>query len=192
MPNFRGTLFFTVFNWGWSENYNLLIDTVVDAEAQLASILTSRLSMMLPECTYIGGRVHNTDVKNDYNPLTGTLAPPKAGTYTGTGTPHTMEEWTFRLAFKAVAGSIRATRFLGGIPGDQVVNGVYTPTTAFATEVTAFSSLMDAGVACLATKNKTPPPNFTFTPIASFTLVGLRSRKAGRPFVPFRGRRAIA
>jgi hypothetical protein len=192
MPNYAVYLFGEVQGNGWSESYPMVASTAAAAAVTLSSILDARKAMMLPDAAFTGGRISDTDIKNDSWPLGITF--PVVGTYTATGITTTYNP---QIALREIAyagGLRRGSRWIRALPEDQLnASGAYTPTGPWATLLFDLNNLIIANVS-IATKLKGAivPPFYLYSTITAIDTKRAEARAIGRPFGLRRGRRLIA
>lgn len=191
-----GTLFFQDTKSqpaaGWSETYWLTGTDYSMAESNLSQIATARYALLTDSIDWIGGRVSDRTVRGDAL----VLVPPgiggvQPGTFGGVGAPST-SPWTAILLRLEATPMYHASRFLHGVPANQISGEAYLPTTAFETALTAYSNALIAN-ARLRVRDKTvPPPRpFVYRTITSVHDLRLAKRDIGRPFGLSHGRRLI-
>jgi hypothetical protein len=177
--------------YGFSETYPIQASDPATCQTILAPIFAARVATLTPDNYLAGSRISDTDVKGDFWPTQ--LAKDTPGTFGSSD--HTFQIPEAALAWKGQAPPFKqGTRWLHAIPNSQMVNGVYTPLTAWTTAVTAFLNLLIAGQVCIATRLKTAvvPPFYFYLPIINGTPLRLAKRNVGRPFGLPVGRRLVA
>lgn len=189
MPNFIGSVFMERDPAGWTENYFLQVADYTTCIGLVQQMNTLRMALALPDVLARALRVSNVEIFRDSQ--LATLTTP-AGTYVGTGTPHTsFPELCLRLRCEASPGK-RSSRFLHCIPSDNIVGDAYTPTAGFTTALNAFKNNFIPGFYMASrTGSRAVPPIYTFTALTAVIPTFLTTRRVGRPINLYRGRRRI-
>jgi len=195
MPiNAKATYFWSSeYDEGWSESFYLQGTDLAACKTIADTILTQLLALRDPTQTMVWARVSDVAVKGDSLLLSGPTAFPCAGTYTpGAGAKNLEADSAIKLRLNATA-SIKNLIFLRGLTTDALTGRSYQPVTAFDT---AFNNLLTQIVTTtpVYVRHRTsvgPPPTYSYTVINEAVVVGVTSRKPGRPFGIVRGRRTI-
>lgn len=189
---FMGTLFFNVYQFGFSETYPIEDTDYASAAAKLLAIKNDRLALAVNDVELVGARLSDTDTKNDSYPLGWSF--PQAGTFATTPTDLTYNA-EVALRIRIFGGALkRSHRFLHAVPKSQVnADGFKALTGPFATALTTWLGAIEADVS-IATKLKgvVVPPFYVYTAITGTEVDDMEGRKIGRPFDLPRGRRLIA
>jgi hypothetical protein len=188
MTLYKGSLFYSLGAFGWSENYWLEASTYSAAGVTLDNINDDRLALCHSAVTAVRGRVGDPGTRGDAYLVTLSTT---HGTYSTAPTATSMPV-DVCLGYRFSAASVYfQSRWLRAVPIDQFPNGVFTPTGPFLaalanwdTELTAFTFLN--------AKNKNPPPPTIQLNPTNSIFIGIRNRKTGRPFGQPVGRRRIA
>lgn len=185
----QGTVEFNTNYSGWTETYWPVGTDYTTSLAALNVIVNARVSILPDTCTMIAFKVSDVAVRGDVNYATTANV---AGTWSAVGLHPA-------LALLATWGSDfvhrRFTKYLHGVPSDQVTGLFYTPTAPYAALVSSFLSAVRLN--SLARFRTVPPPPvgvypYTFIPInGTGGIERLVSHRVGRPFGAFRGRRPI-
>ena len=177
---------------GWSEVYGFNVADYTAAVTALGNLANARQATLAPDCSIIGARISDSDVKGDSFPTGITF--PSVGTYNPGGAMTTYNP-QMALRFLWNAGPTkRGSRFLRCIPKDSVsASGLFTPVAGFSTVLLTYLGLVESEVS-MATKipGAVAPPFYTFTAYTGFTEFNMEKRAIGRPFGLSRGRRLVA
>lgn len=185
------TFFFEGLAGGWSELMPIVQSNSASASTAASNIANARIAIMANDAFLIGARLSLAEEKGDSWPLS--LALPLTGTF-GAPTDKTYQRLRtcLRMKFTTLDALHRGTRFIRAIPQSQITDGAYSPTTPFGTALTAYIASLTASALAVASRNKTPPPFWTFNAAVTSGVPNLTERKIGRPFDLYRGRRLIA
>lgn len=191
MPVYIGTLFFKSGNYGWSENYGFSTPTAAAAAGNLGVIYLERLGMMVSDCSIIGGRVSDVDIKGDSYPVGLTF--PAPGSFAVVPADKTAQsENCVRVLFNA-GPTKRGNRYVHGIPASQYTATFFTPTTPWLALLNAYITQLESICGTLTKiHGAVTPPFYDWTQYTGATDFGGDFKKVGRPFGQPRGRRAVA
>ena len=137
MPNFTCLVFGEAGKFGWSEAYPIAANNGSSAANELDSLIALRAQCLPQNAKLVGGRVSDTDVKNDSWPLQTVF--PMPGNFGVSGVDDYYNP-QFSLRVKQFAGAQhRASRWIRAIPKSQVADdGSYNPSGAFPTALLNF------------------------------------------------------
>jgi hypothetical protein len=188
-----GTLHINCRNQGASELYPLVATSYAQGLTDLATLATSRKSLLAPDCTLAGALLSDGDVRGDSYPLGAQITIPSPGTYTTTPPASTYAAPNVALRNLVSSGPLkRGTRWMHFIPFDQFSgSGGYTPITPWATNLGQFYTFLSTLTAIATRAPGSEPPAWTFSAVNAVMSNSVATRRLGRPFGLPRGRRLI-
>lgn len=196
VSQWKGTIFFTCLEAGWTENYWLQGPDMNTAISQLDQILLARVALSNSQVVTQALRVVDAG-----NPRVSALpvipAGGDAGTWTGAPGTTTISPDISYLCRGYDATGLRRTRtFIRGVPNDQAAGGsggpdfLFTFTAPYVTLQGTYQNTVKSNALMV---HKTAPHTFSSVPFDHFAMsTAAHIRRAGRPFNLRRGRRLIA
>lgn len=186
-PPFMGTAFFHKGIAGWSEVYWLIQPNYAAALSALQTVVTARLGLSGPDVFADAIRVSDPFVFRDVA-LT-VYSTPQPGTWVfATGEQTIPIEESLRLRQFAGVKPF-SLRWVHGIPSGQVAGNNFVPTVPYAGSLAAYVGSLESNTVLIIRKGVVPPGPYPAMPISAITPENIRSRRVGRPFGLFRGRR---
>jgi len=191
MPNYKCKALFNARGVGVSEVYNIVSDTIANADASFQVLMSLRLALMSVDVTCVGTVTSDTDIRGDS--LIG-AGYPKIGSYAGEGVLNTYNPYVTNLYRCTDATTThRALRMLRLIPANQFDDlGNFSPVVGWTTPRNTFFGAL---IASWSIFHKNPagggPPAYTPYAIATVSSERIANKKVGRPFGLSVGRRTI-
>lgn len=194
MPVFRGTMFLRSGDQGWTEGY-FLDQPDHDGARNALGILALRRTHILSTDAHIQAvRVSNIDSPRDslLTRYTEGATPERQGDYGGGIDPEPCNQPSDAAIIELVSTPARKGRiYLRGIPDALIASGAFTPDAewlaAFNTLAASWGATIRDGSFRVRTKD--PAGGAFFSVITQVNLMGLTTRRTGRPFGLRRGRR---
>ena len=189
MAQYRGTVFFTWTDFGWTESYYLIGSAPGSAGTNLVNIVNARMALSRSDVIATRAVISDVAIRGDAILQAGF---PIVGTNADLGTTQ-IPDVCLLVKWK-VGVYNRNKTFLRGYPLLEGPAGAYSPSIGYPAAVTTyFNAVMANAVMKEPTGlNPTPPPKLLYvyaTVLGGVIDTLVHRRKTGRPFGLPRGRR---
>ena len=179
--NAKATIFMSNSdNQGWSESHYGIFSDINSAQTQLNTLLTARVALLGINSQIIYARVSDEAIKGDS--LLPTFSLPAEGTWVpATGAQRVSAD--VGLLCQEFASSTKKNHFFLRDLDSGTVHGTdYINPSGWASLITAYFAALEGSWAVRNILSHGPPKTYQYTAINTCRVVGVRSRKPGRPF----------
>jgi hypothetical protein len=179
--NAKGTIFMANSdNQGWSESHYIIASDINSAQTQLGTLVSARLALLGIDSQILYARVSDEAIKGDS--LLTTVSLPAPGTWVpASGSARVSAD--VGLLIQEFASSTKKNHFFLRDLDSGTVHGTdYLAPSGWVTNLTAYFAVLSGSWAVRTILSHGPPKTYTYTAINTCRVVGVRSRKPGRPF----------